>query len=995
MKRIIVVIFIYLLLPFYSADAASTFCSVEGYTILTINGVFTDENGAKKNKELLERALQATGIKNINIDFLHNPSHLGGVGDLVKAAYQKYFDDEIVDDYDLQEMLLSASQKVKTEKLLVVAHSQGNFYANSFYDSVVDKNGGVPAKSLGVYSVATPASRVAGGGKWLTSDTDKVIAGAVGRVPWRGIMAPNTHIELKEGDDKLGHNFSSVYLRYRGAQIVEDIQSELDGLSADETQNSAGACIDAPKLSLGHKAVSVVFFVADPLAQNTIDKAVFAYNTAETAAKTMASVYSSITNWFNRNQNVASVASVNNNDDDPLADVEFQTENISGEGVVTIVPTNEFIEPITEQVIEQNQETPQVNVPIRPLFEPFIDTSKKTEFVVTPGFGGGGGGGGATASVSAPTSNSTPTVVLPEPVSFDISEPVDLSQTFNTTTITFKGSASANAEIKTDISFGSTASASGAWQLPITFAEGTTTLSMWAEIDGRESEKKMLDIFVDSVAPDLSFEISECANTLVAGECFLAVESEINLNWSSDEVTNFEIDLNGAVSQTSATSTTFGLGADGVYDFSVTVTDASGNEIKKEIRVEKMAAPVVINEIGWAGTSASAADEWVELYNKTDKPIDLSDFVLATADGVLNVSLSGEIAPNSYFLLERTDDNVISDVAADLIYGNGGSSFALNNNGEEMQIKIGSTVLDGTPLLSACSKWCAGANASRLSMERLDTDASGTLSTNWASGLSEFFVNGRDRNGGQINGTPRARNGSLRMVSPSGIIATDTTLTAKNSPYLIGRVGLTIGVGATLTVEEGVVIKFVTPNEPALTVDGKLVARGSNANPVVFTTYFDDAYGGDTDGAPCDIIANTNCPQVGSWKYINVRSGGELDLEHTIVRYGGRWFSGSQAHLRTMLRAENAVVRIVNSTIELSKRHGLYLIDSVAELRNDIFRKMNADSESQALNIVDSEAVIENPTFENNFMDIYGANSTIECINCGTPTTTPADLLSI
>ena len=54
-----------------------------------------------------------------------------------------------------------------------------------------------------------PAGRVAGGGKWLTSDTDKIIADLVAMFPLK-IMAPDTSIVLAEGDDSRGHNFSGV-----------------------------------------------------------------------------------------------------------------------------------------------------------------------------------------------------------------------------------------------------------------------------------------------------------------------------------------------------------------------------------------------------------------------------------------------------------------------------------------------------------------------------------------------------------------------------------------------------------------------------------------------------------------------------------------------------------------------------------------------------------------------------------------------------------------
>ena len=45
-----------------------------------------------------------------------------------------------------------------------------------FMIKAASQPGGVPSQSIGVYGVATPANRVAGGGKYLTSDTDNVIA---------------------------------------------------------------------------------------------------------------------------------------------------------------------------------------------------------------------------------------------------------------------------------------------------------------------------------------------------------------------------------------------------------------------------------------------------------------------------------------------------------------------------------------------------------------------------------------------------------------------------------------------------------------------------------------------------------------------------------------------------------------------------------------------------------------------------------------------------
>jgi hypothetical protein len=108
------------------------------------------------------------------------------------------------------------------------------------------------------------------------------------------------------------------------------------------------------------------------------------------------------------------------------------------------------------------------------------------------------------------------------------------------------------------------------------------------------------------------------------------------------------------------------------------------------IRVPVGAAPlnanaldVIINEIAWAGTTGSAADEWIELYNNTGASVDLTGWTLNATSGTPSISLSGIIPANGYFLLERTDDTATS-VTADLFFtgaiANGGDSFFLRDS---------------------------------------------------------------------------------------------------------------------------------------------------------------------------------------------------------------------------------------------------------------------------------------------------------------------------
>lgn len=162
------------------------------------------------------------------------------------------------------------------------------------------------------------------------------------------------------------------------------------------------------------------------------------------------------------------------------------------------------------------------------------------------------------------------------------------------------------------------------------------------------------------------------------------------------------------------------------------------------------AGDVVINEVAWAGTGASANDEWIELFNPTSQSIDLAGWTLVASDGSPAVALSGTIAANGFLLLERSDDNTVNDIPADLIY-----TGALSNSGEALLLKdaqgsvIDSANGDGGP-------WPAGDNASKATMERIDP-RTGDADANWASHTGTL-QSGSDANGNPLQATARTRN---------------------------------------------------------------------------------------------------------------------------------------------------------------------------------------------------------------------------------------------
>lgn len=88
-----------------------------------------------------------------------------------------------------------------------------------------------------------------------------------------------------------------------------------------------------------------------------------------------------------------------------------------------------------------------------------------------------------------------------------------------------------------------------------------------------------------------------------------------------------------------------------------------------------------------------------------------------------------------------------------------------------------------------------------------------------------------------------------------------------------------INPSAKLTLAPGVTMKF--DHDTRLYVYGRLEANGQQGKPIVFTSYFDSEYGGDSAGS--DSVE----PQAGDWDCVYVGVNGQAVFEHCLVRYGG------------------------------------------------------------------------------------------------------------
>lgn len=196
------------------------------------------------------------------------------------------------------------------------------------------------------------------------------------------------------------------------------------------------------------------------------------------------------------------------------------------------------------------------------------------------------------------------------------------------------------------------------------------------------------------------------------------------------------------------------------------------------------AGSVVINEVAWAGHSGYTSDEWIELYNTTGAPIDLSGWTLSAADGSPNLTLSGVIPAYGYYLIERDDDTTISDIPADFKASFG---VGLSNAGEVLTLKNAQGEVIDTANGNG-GAWPAGtASPTYYSMERRDPSLPDTDSA-WASN-NGVIRNGISAGGTPINGTPKNRNSAAtpatdlvvqhsgpKQTAPGGTLTYDVTL---------------------------------------------------------------------------------------------------------------------------------------------------------------------------------------------------------------------------
>ena len=163
-----------------------------------------------------------------------------------------------------------------------------------------------------------------------------------------------------------------------------------------------------------------------------------------------------------------------------------------------------------------------------------------------------------------------------------------------------------------------------------------------------------------------------------------------------------------------------------------------------------------------------------------------------------------------------------------------------------------------------------------------------------------------------------------QATNVSSNVTTNTEWTVAGSPYVI-TAAISVNSGVTLTVDPGVVVEFENWNYLGyLTVNGTLLAAGTSASPISFTSA-------------------SATPAAGDWGFVSFTAGASASqLSHVTFQYGGGYGWGSMVFVQGSsptfdhvtiassastgldMNTQGGAPTITYSTIANNGYHGLY-----------------------------------------------------------------------
>jgi hypothetical protein len=190
---------------------------------------------------------------------------------------------------------------------------------------------------------------------------------------------------------------------------------------------------------------------------------------------------------------------------------------------------------------------------------------------------------------------------------------------------------------------------------------------------------------------------------------------------------------------------------------------------------------------------------------------------------------------------------------------------------------------------------------------------------------------------GDWNGITVQGNGTFRsspytvlryvIVTHSGTLSATQAWAGTFTHRVTGLV--TVPAGVTLTIDPGSVVKFDPGAGLDVQAGGQLIAHGTIAQPIDFTSIRDDSVGGDTN-----LDGTATAPAAGDWRSIRFEGDATGDLDHARVRYGGNASNSSGAGGEFEL-FYGPTVSLRNSRISDSLKEGI-LAGGILNVSNSV-----------------------------------------------------------
>lgn len=309
--------------------------------------------------------------------------------------------------------------------------------------------------------------------------------------------------------------------------------------------------------------------------------------------------------------------------------------------------------------------------------------------------------------------------------------------------------------------------------------------------------------------------------------------------------------------------------------------------VEENVEVEsipEISREIIFNEIAWSGSSRVCRDrEWIELYNPSSTVKSLENWTLDiyTSEVTSSVALTGSIEANGYYLISHADIFSLL-ITPDVVIpqhtqiSNSGARLVLQNQDGE--------IID---VVDQSLGWTAG------SAEEYPSTLERVASSTWKSSDSVRYGI-QSGNCGQIAGSPRMVNNGFAFISDETLgfypknVEGKILLTQEENPYIFSS--FTVPKNEVIEVGPGVVFAGISP-ESRIKVQGELVMKGEENNPIVITSRHDH-----------EIIATSTLfssiftgglAQAGDWQNIEVSEGGKLKIEYGVLKYGGNRFGTS------------------------------------------------------------------------------------------------------